>query len=86
MKFNTAAVITEPGNSVKNKTGSWRTLKPVVDKAKCTKCGLCALFCPDAAIKLAKQNIIIDYEHCKGCGICANECPAKAILMKKEEK
>lgn len=86
MKFNTAAVITEPGNSVKNKTGSWRTLKPVVEKATCTKCGLCALFCPDAAISLAKQGIVIDYEHCKGCGICAKECPAKTILMKKEEK
>ncbi len=86
-KINIGAVITEPGSSIKNKTGGWRTLKPVINKEKCIKCGRCWMFCPDNAIKIGKDGKPkIDYDYCKGCGICAAECPVKAIIMKKEEK
>ena len=78
-----AGIIDEPGSSVKNKTGTWRTKKPVRDEKKCTKCMKCWLFCPDAAID---ENIETDYEHCKGCGICVEVCPVKAIKMVDEEK
>ena len=44
------AVVKEPGSTRKNKTGSWRTFKPVADKDKCISCGLCYLFCPDGCI------------------------------------
>lgn len=80
---NIGAVITEAGNSVKNKTGGWRSMKPVREKAKCTKCGICWQFCPDNAINTKFE---IDYKYCKGCGICAKECLFKAIKMEKEEK
>jgi pyruvate ferredoxin oxidoreductase delta subunit len=83
MKLNFGCIITEPGNTVKNKTGSWRSQRPVKDDARCTKCGLCWQFCPDGAID---ENIRIDYDYCKGCGICAQECPVKCITMAKEEK
>lgn len=73
--------IDTPGNSKKNKTGSWRTFKPVLDKEKCIGCDKCVMFCPDAAIN---QNHDIDYDYCKGCGICAAECPVNAIEMIKE--
>lgn len=87
MKVNIGAVVTEPGSTVKNKTGSWRSLKPLVDEKKCTRCGICWSFCPDIAIKISKdKGAVIDYEHCKGCGICAAICPFKAIVMVKEEK
>jgi len=87
MKITVGAVIEEPGSSVKNKTSDWRTMKPVVDEKKCTRCGICWQFCPDSAIKISKEKgAVIDHEHCKGCGICANECPFKAITMVKEEK
>ena len=87
MKFNTGAIITEPGSTIKNKTGSWRSLKPAIDKEKCIKCGRCWLFCPDAAIKMDKEGKAdIDYDYCKGCGICASECPVNCIKMEKEEK
>jgi len=64
-------------------TGDWKTYKPVRDPAKCTKCLLCTLFCPDGAIHWDKQkgDIEFDMNYCKGCGICANECPTKAITM-----
>lgn len=77
------AVITEPGSSIKNKTGGWRTMRPVKDKSKCTRCGICWQFCPEAAIN---EKIDIDLKYCKGCGICAKECVFKAIKMVKEEK
>lgn len=80
-----AAIVKTPGSSLKNKTGSWRTLRPVIS-GKCKACGLCAKFCPDGAIKIANGKTIIDYDYCKGCGICALECPVKAIIMQKEEK
>ena len=46
------AAVREPGSTRKNKTGSWRTFKPVADKEKCIGCGLCYLYCPDGCISL----------------------------------
>jgi pyruvate ferredoxin oxidoreductase delta subunit len=81
IKLNIGAVITQAGSSLKNKTGSWRILKPKILKSKCVGCGICANFCPDVAIKMKNKKASIDYNYCKGCGICAKECPAKAIIM-----
>jgi len=83
-KVSEAAVIKQPGSSRKNKTGSWRTFKPIVTD-KCTGCGICTWYCPENCIKIAGKADI-NYDYCKGCGICANECPAKAIEMKKENE
>jgi 2-oxoacid:acceptor oxidoreductase delta subunit (pyruvate/2-ketoisovalerate family) len=69
------------------KTGSWRTFCPEINYSKCTKCTLCWVYCPDAAITRGEDDSPkIDYDYCKGCGICANECPTKAITMKREEE
>lgn len=65
-------------------TGSWRALRPVVDKEKCTRCRLCYWYCPDTSISMTDAGPEINYEYCKGCGICANECPAGAIEMVRE--
>lgn len=67
-------------------TGSWRTFKPVIKKGVCTKCGLCAMLCPDGVILKTKDGFEIDYVFCKGCGVCATECPVKAIEMVLEEE
>lgn len=71
------------------RTGSWRYMKPEVDKEKCIGCATCVPFCPDACIEMKKHKndkkdkADIDYEFCKGCGVCAQVCPVKAITMKK---
>jgi len=80
-----------PGSTKKNKTGAWRTYKPVTDFEKCISCGLCAKVCPEACVimqkrKDGKEIPITDYDYCKGCGICAAECPVKAIKMELEKK
>jgi pyruvate ferredoxin oxidoreductase delta subunit len=67
-------------------TGDWKSSTPVRDVKKCTKCLLCAIYCPDGAIhwNAKTADIEFDLNFCKGCGICANECPTKAIVMKVE--
>lgn len=83
----------EPGSSKNNKTGGWRTFKPVVDCEKCIGCGNCERVCPEGVCfksdKKNSQKITYyenDLEYCKGCGLCAKECPVKAIHMEREEK
>jgi pyruvate ferredoxin oxidoreductase delta subunit len=92
-------LIREPAGSTRYETGTWRTMRPVRDPARCTHCTLCWISCPDAAIELRDGKVVgINYAACKGCGICALECPArvevhaatgrpgKAIQMIEEEE
>ena len=79
-------IITEAGNLSINRTGDWKTERPILDKGKCNKCGLCWLFCPDAAIKPVGEYYEPDLYYCKGCGICAKVCPKDAITMTEEEE
>ncbi|MFH1917458.1 MAG: 4Fe-4S binding protein [Nanoarchaeota archaeon] len=73
------------GNSIKYKTGDWRTNRPIWDKSKCTQCMICWLTCPDSSIAAKnKERVETDFDHCKGCGICAEVCPVKCIKMKPE--
>ena len=65
-------------------TGSWRTLRPVVDEELCIQCGFCVIYCPVQCMEMQGEGFIPDLKFCKGCGICANECPKKAIAMIKE--
>jgi pyruvate ferredoxin oxidoreductase delta subunit len=76
-------------SALNNKTGSWRTHKPIIDPKICVGCSLCAKLCPDACIAMSpdengKMKALVDYDYCKGCGVCAAECPVKAIMMAKD--
>ena len=81
------AIIVEPGNATEYKTGDWKSQRPVLDKSKCNKCGLCYIFCPEGCIEEeADGYFVADLSYCKGCGICDIECPKKAITMVEEEE
>jgi pyruvate ferredoxin oxidoreductase delta subunit len=79
-------IIYEAGNSINNKTGSWRVFRPIMDKDKCVMCENCFIFCPEGCIKEKDGKFEIDYDYCKGCLICEEECPVKAITSVREEK
>ncbi len=57
----------------------------VVDKEKCTACGVCARVCPYGAIKFdkeAKAPAEVIEAMCAGCGVCAAECQFDAISIR----
>ena len=79
-------VVEKPASTKANKTGSWRSFRPILDQAKCIKCSTCWKVCPDCAIEFIDGKYLINYDYCKGCLICLNECPVKAISQELEEK
>lgn len=76
-----------PGNAAERHTGTWRVERPVIDLARCTRCGLCFVRCPDGAISLDESGYpVIDYDHCKGCMICRQVCPVHLVGAEKETR
>lgn len=75
------------GNSPERKTGNWRQFRPVLDVEKCTRCWICFVRCPEAAISLdANDYPVVDYDECKGCLLCVHECPTHAFTAEKERR
>ena len=78
--------VTEPGSARNNKTGSWRSERPVWNHEHCIQCGVCDLFCPEACVKPNAEGYYeANLDYCKGCGICTMECPTQCIHMEQEE-
>ncbi|WP_457756100.1 4Fe-4S dicluster-binding protein [Thermodesulfatator indicus] len=79
--------IFEPGNSAEFKTGNWRSMRPVLDRDKCIKCGTCYIMCPDMCYDQRDEEgyYLVNLYYCKGCGICMAICPKEAITMVLEE-
>ena len=79
----------EPGSSMVNFTGGWRSFRPIVNDPICTGCGICMMFCPDDCIRMVEiegeKKHRVDLNYCKGCGICDEVCPVDAIKMELEE-
>jgi ferredoxin len=60
---------------------------PVLDKERCTGCGLCAIDCPTKALTLSQNGeentyqIIFRQKICNACGICEKSCPENCLRL-----
>jgi pyruvate ferredoxin oxidoreductase delta subunit len=63
-----------------------RTMRPVVDFAKCIKCTLCWLQCPDSCFDVTPDGLYdANMEACCGCGVCEAVCPVKDCVTMVNE-
>ncbi|MBW6486495.1 MAG: 4Fe-4S binding protein [Syntrophobacterales bacterium] len=86
-EINPGCMVFRPGSSAEYHTGSWRAKRPLWDKVKCIKCGLCYIYCPEGCITEDADGFFeANLNYCKGCGICAKECWTGAIAMADEEE
>ena len=64
--------------------------KPVIEKNKCVKCGVCVKVCPVTPLALNFDKKGKDYppeyyyKHCISCYCCQELCPHKAIVLKRK--
>jgi ferredoxin len=52
----------------------------IIDKEKCTSCGICARDCPLGAIRIQKRMPVFD-DQCSLCGACVKFCPEEALEL-----
>jgi len=57
-----------------------------IDHINCGICGGCVAVCPQLALELAAQYLILHSERCNLCGICIKMCPLGCINMNSAEK
>jgi uncharacterized protein (DUF362 family)/Pyruvate/2-oxoacid:ferredoxin oxidoreductase delta subunit len=63
--------------------------RPVIDEAKCTKCGTCVNLCPakpkavDWKAGDKKSPPVYHYKRCIRCYCCQESCPEEAIAVKE---
>ncbi len=80
------SIVVEPGSASQYQTGGWRSQRPILNKSKCSRCGLCYIFCPEGCIEQDEEGYFeANLFYCKGCGICAAVCPLGAKTMVEEE-
>jgi uncharacterized protein len=55
---------------------------PVLNKKKCTQCGVCVEICPTKAAEISKTGYpVYDLKKCIGCAQCIAMCPEMALKI-----
>jgi NAD-dependent dihydropyrimidine dehydrogenase PreA subunit len=62
-------------------------MRILVDKDKCTGCGICKEACPKGAKiwDVQKKAMATNLRYCHLCTICASKCPEAAITVLRED-
>jgi nitroreductase/Pyruvate/2-oxoacid:ferredoxin oxidoreductase delta subunit len=58
-----------------------REVTTVVDREKCTGCGLCVKVCPAGTLTMEDGKAAVTGASSMGCGQCAAVCPADAVRV-----
>ena len=53
---------------------------------RCILCGTCVSACPEQALELTDEGLVIDRDRCGLCLLCAEACPTRAIETKGEDR
>jgi ferredoxin len=64
---------------------------PIIDKEKCTGCGLCAINCPTRALVIRQTSEKETYQLlflkavCNACAACEKSCPENCLQLVEQE-
>jgi len=64
---------------------------PIIDKEKCTGCGLCTINCPTKALTISQNSerdvyqLLFRQKACNACGVCEKSCPENCLQFVKKE-
>lgn len=67
-----------------------KNMRVLIDKEKCTGCGLCMVDCPTRALSLSGDGNKVVYQFffrpdlCDACGICIKTCPENCLQLEQE--
>ena len=62
---------------------------PIVNKEKCTGCGLCAIDCPTGALEILKSTeadtyqLFFRHDLCNSCAHCEKSCPEECLRLER---
>lgn len=55
---------------------------PVINKDKCTGCGVCVSICPFEVFSMENGKAVVKHpSKCIGCRACESQCPEEAIKV-----
>lgn len=60
--------------------------KAAVNRQKCVLCEKCVRICPQSALFIEDERVLVDEKKCIGCAKCVNICAENAILQEHKYK